>query len=1719
MPRPSIVDSFVLHAAWRAVEAQASILAGFYVTADRESRKKLFMSQLEKGQLKNMTEADIDAALDINEKYSQWTVIQISKGNIHLPADSAAVKDALDKFAVQVVGGAFTGSKDLMTYKTLAQLQEQVAKGEVGTKTKEKQQLEEGQRLVGEEGPWKIIEITTPEAAAKLCRGKVWCVKDPKYSKDYLKLGPLYLVLQDGKPVLMHSVRDGFSTLQNETVQIKDPILKKLFEPLLGMGVPWETEKRNKYFEYPGWSEEPEKEDWISIANPYAKNIGVPADTPLQIIGFSHTMPVLDTAKVTPGNPYTLIWHGTVPEFKVVKRGWERSPMPKVGDWIVVTDSRGADASKKLTGMPVRVKGSQSGAFMVKLQGAAQKALEGSNSWEIGLNVTHFKIVPAEQVYAEHPELKPKPPPPPPQTMGEAIVSPWKDVEKGDKLVITQVSVTKEGSEDWLNAVILVTSAIPGNVNGKIIQSPNESLVGEQYDFQSYQWQFKLLAGTGKTPKKDKIPGVRTGNDYPAVGDYIRILTSTQNDDTKREFLGKVFKVMYIMDSEHFSIDAGRDGAGPANTWSIFTNKTTWEIVDKDGKPIQATFGTDKFEVGKTYELASAPNAAAKYVGTQLKITKLPEVEGEAFGKMVKPVGFTPEVVAAWGDEETLWFMDPENRWKEVVESKPGKIKPGDLVAFVGDYPAWKGMQGTVDSISSSSVDGVCRLTVVMPPSGYATLFPAGAIIDIYTKDWKVVSDAAPAPGAEKPAPKEDVWQKVKAGDKIKILKFTVVAGELPELVGVTSTVLSVHKRDNGNSFITLSPEDRPATLNAGIDFILASNMEDAFEIISEAAPKSKKAQLQDPNYSMSESRDHIDSAQTLIPGQPIETKNPDGTVHNDVEVGKESTQKKFKPKWILNEDPSTVYNEIHQSLPVGETMDKQSMLEAISRVRVCLASKDIESYKLANRILVSLIDEVKREAMKKIAAYEWFVPGLGKSVERQSGTLEEMAWELGNLPGEIEGITFGDLPHGTEVGYEGSKFNYPKSLKTSFNIELADGSTLPGHFTKELSKAEQAHLSYLVTLDAKDKAVTAQKESDYIVGLMKDLLGAFTELDEAIEAYASHVNYESSHETNLYADLCGKAGSVGSRLDDVLRNMGVESNLPAVYSQVKAQYMNPAMKTVFEKGFVKVKKHPHSDSRLIGETLADQTVLSNVIGKVGFPIGEYDLVLRKLGGWGLGLEASEELGKIPEAAPAAAPASVMNYGKCETCGGPALLTDKMDKPVKCDSCKGPAGGSTPDVVASVTTEQNGSDTCNHDWVHDQYYRLCKKCHRLEKQLDTSTPESTDSSEGDEPMRLSSFHKVATSEEAGPVHSFEARRKRALEYWNRITQKATNPNAPEGTVLVPEKMDRPQDPAQVTRSPLSASRIAEQIMMETARGFFLSVQEAFDGYTKYGWKWASPDQKAELARILRSYSHAIVYDPKDGSEVANLQMTAQKVEKKFDACPKCGGELEEGLTDDDEVYCRKCGLTGMPNTEHGKLLNDLRTNLTHAALLIRGQMFVVQPLPDNWKDKGLIDAEAPAYKLIDAFLSVLQPAMPQEDFITLDKEAAAVENDEGRANEFVNGTLLDAMADAAPTGTAFSKKGGEYGFWDNYGASSLNAQPITLSTSQEESAKPFLPAADEGTPPVKTSEALKKELNNMRAAAVDSYIDDAEQYVEIADELERAVDIAEQLEGAAETKE
>lgn len=1306
----SVADRFLHRRAWADIEAQAAFVVGMYRQADRESRKKLYMSQVEKGQLKNVDEATIDAALDISEKFSQWILIRVSQGNIKLPDQAAEVKQALDQFAVVAAGGNFTGSKDLMTYKTFEQLKEVVGKAEVGNKTQEKQQTEEGQRVVGQSGPWTVIEITTPEAAAKLCRGKVWCVKDPEYSETYLEQGPLYLVLQNGKSVLMYSVLDGFSDLNNTTVKVNDPTLISLFHNLLGTAMPVNIDTAHTYFNLEGWNDPRgiAVGQWISIPDPYAKNLHLPADTPLKVVAISRT-PIaygiminatitVDSSKYT-SNPYTLLWHGIVPTFKVVNRKFEGTGiMPKVGDYVVINNVRGLSPSwlRKVTDAPrvvLRVEGTDAVQNASNPFAASPttnidphfvvRSDDPDTLVKIFIYSAQYEIIPKEQAYERWPALKPKP-----------------------------------------------ATGAPGSTEEK-------------------------------TPKLTPVT------------------------DPKSQI----------------------------------------------------------------------------HVGTQVVLDKVSEA--------TSLIGIAQEVT-----ETTVRFV-----WKNEHDNRP----QGSSIWNLNVLPGWERVQ--IMSEGAAPTD---------------------------------------APAAESAPAKKPTQSKYKVGDQLQYV------GKDRNKQGKTVTIEKIN--DGAYYYGT-------GLIGEGRSGFLGTKRTIENPAIWKLKSQPKKAQLSDPSYSMSESREYHPSAQTIAPGQPEAPMecNPDGTFKVDIEPGKETNLKKIIPKLYVNEDPSTIYEEVQQIKPVGETMDKQSMMERITRAKAYLDSGQIPHFILASRILVSCIDDVKQATAAR----------------------------------------------------------------------------------------------------------TAQKESDYVQALAKDLLNAFTDLDTAIEDYASHVDYESSQESGLYADLQGKAGAVGSRLSDLLRNLHVENNMPNVYSMVKAQYMNPVMVPIFERGYVNVKPHPLGQNRLVGVDLGDQTVLSNVIGKVSFTVGEYDQVLRKLGGWGLGLENSGPVAVQQAPAPAApqqaaaplvsgpAPTlppppsqlgkqaqSSLPYGKCVACGKPTLVTDKVTTPTRCDACK-----------AKAAAEGN-------------------------------------------PMRLSSFQKVATAEEAGPVHSFEARRKRALDYWKRVTQKDTNPNAPEGTVLLNEKVDNPQDPAQTTRSPYSASRIAEQIMMETARGFFLTVQEAFNGYIKYGWKYASPDQKTELARILRSYGHDIEYDPKDGLEVGKVQITAQKQEAPVD---------------------------------------ETAAAIRTAAKEVRGQMHIVEPLSAEWVGKPLASVNDKPHVLVDHLMSVLNLAMPQEEFVALDQEAAKAEGSPEAENDFAD-KLLELAADAAPADSYFGAKGDEYGFWEKSGEreAPLGEDPIKLQTSKEFAQQP--PSPESVAPTGKTSEALKTALTNVREAAVTSYIDEAADLVELAEELSRAVEIAEQLE-------
>jgi len=206
-----------------------SILDGHYLLEDRETRRQDLKKKRDLGYLK-VTDADIETALDISEPYAYWILIQVTKGTIKLPQDKDLIAKLIKDFDFVKKSSRFTGSKDIYAYKTLQDLKAQVEKSktfEISKGEQKRRATKEGQRIVAEDPPYTVIEITTPEASAKLLRDTKWCVKDPDYFAKYIKYGPIYLVLKNGKKFLCYSDYDGFSDVENHPVREVD---KKLFD-------------------------------------------------------------------------------------------------------------------------------------------------------------------------------------------------------------------------------------------------------------------------------------------------------------------------------------------------------------------------------------------------------------------------------------------------------------------------------------------------------------------------------------------------------------------------------------------------------------------------------------------------------------------------------------------------------------------------------------------------------------------------------------------------------------------------------------------------------------------------------------------------------------------------------------------------------------------------------------------------------------------------------------------------------------------------------------------------------------------------------------------------------------------------------------------------------------------------------------------------------------------------------------------------------------------------------------------------------------------------------------------------------------------------------------------------------------------------------------------------------------------------------------------------
>jgi len=125
--------------------------------------------------------------LDPTTKYQTWILKQLKFQNI-LPEDKDRVVRTLKTF--HKLSGTHGLETDINKYKRFHELEELTDKL-LGIEVKSRRQEEEEIKSAGivdyrEDGNWKIVEVTTPEAAVLVSEKTKWCTSDTSKARSYL---------------------------------------------------------------------------------------------------------------------------------------------------------------------------------------------------------------------------------------------------------------------------------------------------------------------------------------------------------------------------------------------------------------------------------------------------------------------------------------------------------------------------------------------------------------------------------------------------------------------------------------------------------------------------------------------------------------------------------------------------------------------------------------------------------------------------------------------------------------------------------------------------------------------------------------------------------------------------------------------------------------------------------------------------------------------------------------------------------------------------------------------------------------------------------------------------------------------------------------------------------------------------------------------------------------------------------------------------------------------------------------------------------------------------------------------------------------------------------------------------------------------------------------------------------------------------------------------
>lgn len=183
--------------------------------ADLKSKKPYLLQQLDKA---NITGEEAERVINqANEAdptgqyavYTQWIIKQYLRGNFKGEEDVDKFKDTLDKFT-KLKNSNSIKEADINQYDSYGILAKNVKEvldstgGYTSNREEETSKATEGIKLLDKEGDIELYLVNTPEAASKEFRNTSWCVKDPRWFKNYAdEDANFYYFKKAGEPYLL----------------------------------------------------------------------------------------------------------------------------------------------------------------------------------------------------------------------------------------------------------------------------------------------------------------------------------------------------------------------------------------------------------------------------------------------------------------------------------------------------------------------------------------------------------------------------------------------------------------------------------------------------------------------------------------------------------------------------------------------------------------------------------------------------------------------------------------------------------------------------------------------------------------------------------------------------------------------------------------------------------------------------------------------------------------------------------------------------------------------------------------------------------------------------------------------------------------------------------------------------------------------------------------------------------------------------------------------------------------------------------------------------------------------------------------------------------------------------------------------------------------------------------------------------------------------------